>query len=468
MFKILSIISSVNYLRYTEISMTKKTRTILFLICLFLFLLAAPLIIFYAQGYRFDTESKKITQTGGLFLKVIPKSVEIYLDYTPPAIPKIKKKTDFFFGTALIENLLPKKYEIKVVKEGYYPWEKNLEIREKEVAEAKNVVLIPENPNFIILTNEVEDFFFSPDGKKIILKATTSPPSGDEKSWALKLYDLERKVKSHLINKDDISPEEVELFDLKFSPDSKKISLEVAMKEQLKYFTLEIDKSPPLLTKEEKKSLPFFENTPVYQIVGENVYYLDNSGYLFKTDLTFEPKEKITEIAFPVKKETDYELNIGRRGDGIPEYIFLRESQILHRFNPEIKSFEKFFEPIKNLKISPDYNKIVYFSNYEIWILFLKEITGQPKRQSGEQLFLIRLSEKIDDVFWFNSNYLVFNTADIIKIAEIDDRDRINIVDLGLPDTSQGKTKKIFWNQFDKRLYVLSEGNLYQSKKLLP
>ena len=103
--------------------MTKKSRTILFLICLILFLIIAPLAIFYSQGYRFDFETKKITQTGGLFLKVIPKQVEVFVD------GKLTKKTDFFFGSALIENLLPKKYRVSVKKEGYLPWEKNLEIR---------------------------------------------------------------------------------------------------------------------------------------------------------------------------------------------------------------------------------------------------------------------------------------------------------------------------------------------------
>ena len=132
--------------------MTKRTRTILFLICLFLFLLIAPLAIFYSQGYRFDFDSKKITQTGGLFLKVFPKSAEIYLD------GKLKKKTDFFFGSILIENLLPKKYKIEIKKEGYFTWEKNLEIREKEVTEAKNVILFPENSNFTILTKGVKKF----------------------------------------------------------------------------------------------------------------------------------------------------------------------------------------------------------------------------------------------------------------------------------------------------------------------
>ena len=422
--------------------MTKKTRTILFLICLFLFILIAPSIIFYSQGYRVDINSPaggiKITQTGGLFLKIVPKQVEVFVD------GKLKKKTDFFFGSALIENLLPKKYKIQIKKEGYYPWEKNLEIKEKEVAEVKNIVLIPENPNFGILTKEIKDFWFSPDERKIILFEE------NEKSWGLKLFDLERNVKSHLIDEKDISREKVELFDLEFSSDSKEIFLEVGMEEQIKHFILAIDKIPPVLA-ESEEHLPPFENTLTYKAVGQDIYHLNNLGHLFKN------KEELTEKLFPVKLETEYALEI------FQDFVFLQESQTLYQFNPDSKSFEKFFEPIKDLKISPDYKKIVYFSDYEIWILFIKETSGQPQRKAGDKLFLIRLSEQIKDCFWFNSNYLVFNAGGKIKIAEIDDRDRINIVDV-----AEFENPKIFWNKNDKKLYVLSDGNLYQSERLLP
>ena len=104
--------------------MSKKTRTILFLICLFLFFSSAPLVILYSQGYRFDLNPPaggiKFTQTGGLFIKTEPKQVEIYVNN------ELTKKTDFFFGSALIENLLPKRYKIEVKKDGYLP-----EIREE-------------------------------------------------------------------------------------------------------------------------------------------------------------------------------------------------------------------------------------------------------------------------------------------------------------------------------------------------
>ena len=429
--------------------MTKKSRTVLFLICLILFLIIAPLAIFYSQGYRFDFETKKITQTGGLFLKVIPKQVEVFVD------GKLTKKTDFFFGSALIENLLPKKYRVSIKKERCLPWEKNLEIREKEVTEAKDIILFPEDPNLTILTKDVEDFWLSPDERKIVIREKGQP------NWALKLYDLEKNVKSHLITDGDFYPKGVDLLTLDWSQDSKKISLEVGVREEIKYFTLELDKVPPVLS--ELKAPPGrTEDIVAEKIFNGEHYYLDNFGNLFRG------KEKLTEKVFPVKAETDYDLEI------FQNFVFLREEKTLYKFNSDSKSFEKFFEEINDLKISPDSKKMVYFSNQEVWVLFLKDVVSQPEKKAGERILIARLSEKIGDIFWLNNNYLIFNAGDKIKISEIDDRDRINIVDIAEikkpPQESKLPTgqAEIFWNSLEKKLYVLSEGNLYRSKILLP
>jgi WD40 repeat protein len=423
--------------------MTKRTRTILFIISLILFFLVAPAVVFYSQGYRIDFQTKKITQTGGLFLKVWPKQVKIYLN------GKLKKKTDFFFGSTLIENLLPKKYRVRVEKEGYFGWEKEVEIKEKGVEEFKDIFLIPKNPSFKILGKGVNDFYFSPDGKRVILKEI------EENRWALKLYDLERNVKSHLISEGEISKTGAELLNLEFSPDSKMVLLKIGIKEKIKYYNLEIEKIPPVLT-EIEQPLPTLDTIPLpnivtYQIFNKEIYYLDKFGHLFKN------RERLTEKPFPIKPETKYELSIFK------DRIFLQEDKILYLFNPSLKSFEKFFEGINSLKISPDFKKIVYFSDFEIWILFLQEKSDQPQKKAGEQLFLTRFSEKINQLFWYTSHYLIFNLGNKIKITEIDDRDRINIVDL-----AEFKDPKIFFNKEDKRLYVLSEGNFYSSEILLP
>jgi len=481
--------------------MTRKTRTILFFICLFLFLLSALAVVFYSQGYRFDFEKKKVTQTGAFYFKVLPRSAQIYFD------GKLKKETDFIFGSALIKNLLPKTYNIQIKKEGYLTWEKTLEIKEKQVTEAKSIVLIPESLGFTVLSKEVKDFFFSPDEKKIILEEIR------ENGWQIKLYDLKNNVKSYLIGEKDIAKGEeskVDFLSLKFSPDSKRILLKVSLKEEQKYFILDLEKTPldlislnflgtdiqdisfnsqvpqkiffTKLSEEKNKenkipqtdlfeadweakeiSQTILSNLITYEISEGNIFFISDEGFLFRTDFSGKRQEQLSFSSFPIKKEVNYQLLVN-----FPK-ILLKEDDSLYFFDQALENFKKLSAPANSFSFSPDLKKIVYFNNYEIWILFLEEKFGQPQKKAGEEIFLTRFSEKIGKVFWLTSHYLVFNTGNKIKIAEIDDRDRINIVDLfSIKGQVKFENSKIFWNKNEKKLYILSEENLFVSKKLIP
>jgi len=247
--------------------MTKKTRTILFSICVFLFILTAPSVIFYSQGYRFDFANKKIVQTGGLYFKAAPRSAQIYIN------GKFKDTTSIFTSSSLVENLMPKTYAVEITKEGYYSWQKTLEVKEKQVTEAKNITLIPKIPDLAKLNID------------------------------------ERERENMLVQ--------------------------------------------------------------------------------FVTNAT-----------------------------------------------------------------SSDGQKVIEADKHEIWVEFLKE---------EKKIFLVRFSETIDKIYWLNDFYLIFNVGDKIKVAEIDDRDRLNVIDL-----AEFKTPEIFWDNINGKLYVLSEGSLYVSEKLLP
>ncbi|MCP6718995.1 MAG: PEGA domain-containing protein [Patescibacteria group bacterium] len=430
--------------------MKKRTRQILFFIFLSIFFILAPILVLHVQGYRLDFKNKKVTQTGGLFIKTIPKQAQIYLD------GKLSKKTDFFFGSVLIENILPKKYKIEAKKEGYSVWEKALEIREKEVTEAKSIILFPKEINYTSLAEDVENIWFSPNKRKVILKEK------EEGFWALKLYDLDKNLKSHVIRESDISKKGADLFGLKFSENGREILLETGTAEQLKYFTLDINRDVPIL---EETKRPLFKTVVAYQIFNGDSYYLDNLGDIYKVggdifsyenESLFPIKERVTTNPFPLKKETEYKLHV------FPEFIFIQEERTLHLLSQDTKLFKNFFERVSFLKMSTDREKLAYFSEKEIRVLFLKEQKGQPRREKGESVFLLRLSEKIKDAFWVNSSYLILNTENNIKIIEIDNRDRINIVDL-----AKFQNPEILWNQKDKKLYVLDEGNLSVSEKLI-
>jgi hypothetical protein len=419
--------------------MTRKSRTILFYSFVLLFLALCPILVLYSQGYRFDTANKKITQTGGIFIKIEPKQADVYIN------GNLEKKTDFFFGSALIKNLLPKKYKIEVKKEGYQPWEKNLEVKEKEVTEAKSVLLFPKNPSFNILEDNIDNLWFSSETGKIILKEANPSASS---TWSLKVYDPYKNVKTFIIDEKSIYSKGAELLALNFRPNSQEIYIDVGIKEQIKYFALNYNENPPIL--KEKTTSTFPTSTISYKETSSGFYYLDNYGYLFKSDLSRTSEQKINGVPLPIKQETEYEII------SLANQIFIKENSILYRLDQNTSSFEKFFEPVKDLRISPDSKKFLVFSENEIW-LFPPQNTDEAKVKT----FLTRFSEKIGNAFWLNNDYFVFNAGNKIKISETDNRDRLNINDIG-----EFKNPEIFFNQTDKKLYVFSEKQLYSSVSL--
>ncbi len=451
--------------------MSNKTRKIIFLSCFFLFIIITPLTILYSQGYRIDFEDRKIKQTGGIFLKIIPKRVDIYINEI------LEKRTDFFFGSALIENLLPKKYKIEIKKQGYHTWEKTLEIKEKEVTEARNVILFPENINFNVLSYQIENFWLCPDKTNLILLEKESPLSNA--SWSLKIYYLDREIKSHLIDEIDISPQGAKLIDLAFLHHTKKIYLKSEVNQEIKYFILDLGPIKPVLSEKE-----FLEeeikDLIAYKLVAQELYYLDNQGYLFRSKIKNNSKiysdffpfkedmlvdeEKLSQKAFSLEDEKEYSLAV------FNDFIFLQEEKNLYKFNSDLKIFEKFFENINFLEISPDNKKIAYYSNHEIWLLFLSDEGVPLHKEKGEKFLLTRLSDIISNINWINENYLIFLAGQKIKISEIDNRDRINLIDIfeikELPQN--GNSIKILFNNFDKKIYLLDKEKLYASDPLFP
>ncbi len=495
--------------------MTRKTRTILFSFFVFLFAVVAPLIIFYSQGYRLDFATKKIVQTGGFYFKIWPSSTDIHID------GKAMKKTDFFFGSTFWQDLIPKKYTVRIEKEGYQPWQKTLEVKEKLVTEIKDVILFPQKVDFQSVSQGVQDFWALPDKKRLILEKTN--PSTDKtpiQNWRLVIYDTLKNVQSLFLDESVIGKKErAEILSITPSFDSKKIILAVNLSEKTQNFVIDMQNLPqtttPLslnflsggigniefnsgnsqklffiynqnlydadLTNTKPRQLgtsktaqtgdnqiqmPLLENIETYTQIGDNLYLLQSvppkkrggqiSGFIYRTDTTGKIIEKINETALILKPESYYKIFV------FQPYIFLQENDTLYLFNSETKSFEKFFEQFQNLKISPDSKKLAYFSDNDLWLLYLVDDQEQPIKKAGDKIFLGNFPEKIEEVFWLSSNYLILNSGNKVKIIETDDRDRVQTWDIGAFENP-----KIFFNDNDKKLYVLDKTNLFLAENLL-
>jgi hypothetical protein len=226
----------------------------------------------------------------------------------------------------------------------------------------------------------------------------------------------------------------------------------VAEKEQTKNYIFSTDRLPVSL-KEEESQIPY---GAAFKETEGKTYSLDYSGYVTEKGSSQEGT-KLNKDPFPVKQETEYEIFVANG------YVFLQEEKELFWLKPGAESFENVFSGTEGIKVSPDKKKIAVFSSSEIWVIFLADENEQPLRKAEEKIFLTRVSEKIKSVFWLNNDYLVFNSNGSVKISEIDDRGKINIIEL-----ASFKNPEISWSVSGKRLYVLTENVLKESEKLIP
>ena len=194
-------------------TLTKKSRTVIFWCSLVSFSVLSFILILYANGLRIDFKNKKIIQTGGIYLKVKPEDASVYLN------GKFKgKETDSILRRTFFDKLFPKKYAIRVEKKGYFPWQKNLEVRPGMVSSASHIILLPsdlsgyekkipfqEKPKEIWLINE-KYFLELREGTSTFSFVLSSPSNGKrfkilktEKGKGIKSFQIQTNKDSSLI-----------------------------------------------------------------------------------------------------------------------------------------------------------------------------------------------------------------------------------------------------------------------------
>ncbi len=131
--------------------MTRKTRYLLILVGAIFFTLAAPLIIIYVRGLRFDVANKNFIHTGVLAVNAEPNGAQVFLDDV------LARES-----SGNIRFLLPKEYLVSLRQQGYWNWEKRLPINADQVtwlnAGLEKIFLFKKHPSTITLAEKVQRF----------------------------------------------------------------------------------------------------------------------------------------------------------------------------------------------------------------------------------------------------------------------------------------------------------------------
>jgi PEGA domain-containing protein len=208
-------------------------KVIYTLLSVIIVLSGSYLAIQYAKGNWRFTKEGLVPETGLLSANSFPTGAQILIN------DKLVSATD---DTLYLE---PGEYEVKIVKEGYSTWRKELSI-EKELVTQTNALLFPASPSLTSLTlSGVENVSPSPDGHKLVYY--TASASAQSKN-GLYLMDLTDNIlplqKGPRLIAEDVPNMNLAKASFIWSPDSTELMIITKRKEVL----IPIDKKNDLST----------------------------------------------------------------------------------------------------------------------------------------------------------------------------------------------------------------------------
>lgn len=147
--------------------LTLKTRRILLLLSTIIFIIIAPLTLLYTSGYRIASDFS-ITKTGGIYVSSPVSGSEIFLNNKP------QKTTNILQSGVFIQSLRPNIYSVLVGKDGYWPWQKNLEVRTQFVTEARAFLISQSPDSKILMRGPIVSIYASPYDDVLMLEEVRS------------------------------------------------------------------------------------------------------------------------------------------------------------------------------------------------------------------------------------------------------------------------------------------------------
>ncbi|MBD3360071.1 MAG: hypothetical protein GF365_05205 [Candidatus Buchananbacteria bacterium] len=442
--------------------MTLIQRRIIMIIFILAFFILAPILIFYASGYRFDLKRKKVLRTGTLMVEAKDiKDAQLYINdqrYEKPFDKKI-----------FIYNLLPGEYNIKLTKEGYYSWSKKITINSGLTTFAKDVILFQDNIPLQIIDGQISNFKISPDWQKIIYVIQKQPFS------ELYVYDLNNKNNTLLYRISQINK-----IKLSWAASSKKILFnfndnylvfDVNNTNQAKDLNQLLDFQPQkinwdissdnLLYANKQKSIwqidlvsqtsqLLFETekniNPEFFIEANDIFYIqreDNRDVLFKYNLNFNTNKKISAL----NRSDNYKFiessnNFIGLLDLDLQKLFLIQKVITDRETNISRE-----EPIQEF----DAKHAVWDNNEKQLLIYNDFEITTYNTGTGEKTFINRYGQEIKKIDWYpNLNYIIilFET-------------KIEIIDLILGNGVRNSTQLVEFDQLND-FYLDEKGeNIY-------
>ena len=467
--------------------MAKKVpwaRRIGYITAILFFIILAPLLIYYVQGYRYNSYKQKIEPKGILIVETTPKGAQVSID---------GQKID---STTPLErnDLRPGNYELSLDLAGYFEWKKNIAIKAQETTIINKISLIRNDSPWQNLNNIPTNISTALENKD---KTSIAFISEDAKNKLpnLVIYDVKNN-KFNIIYNFKTKFNDAPLEPISWSPDNKFLLLKQKVNGQNHYLIVNTKKQQSLinlawpqptndtqwtangqgLILSDKKQLTLINTTNGQREVLLNKgadslisYYFNKEN--FSNDIYYL-EQNINNKSFSISKidinNKKIQLITNNLNDLNTDYKFagiINEKILLLNNKKQIMQMvplttdknnyltEEQIIGIKDFIIDDGKNEIFYYNDLELWHY---DLSAQTKKlitrygneikkiqQHSNQYLLVQHGDSLDLVDWDN----IENQWQITQINDSNDSWVWQSPELSIftktPETTTVKTKKL-------------------------
>jgi hypothetical protein len=467
-------------------------RPLFFWTLVILFFITVPLVVFRARGYRFDTDRGVFVYSGTITFKSNPQTVNVTLNEKLAQ----SKKVDRINNSYNITGLVPATYDVQISADGFQSWNKKIDVHSGLSTELWNVILV--RNDYPITANDlpgVEKFFVSPKNN-YIASASDSNGSLQVKIWNIdaKRIDSELDFSGWKI----IPPERKE--NIEWSPDETLISVPVqktadseSLSEaeydylisdlssnasfNLNQFANKTDIKDVRWDPKERGYLFFLSQNSLYRlntsdasdmvIIASDVSSFDLSGnavyysslannLIFRVSLDGKSQPAQITSNFPVSEGTAFSRMVVYDETRI---ALISENHDLYIFNhgDHDTYFKKLGSDISEAHFSNDGKKLLFWTNFEISVYYVRDEASQPVRIEDEMQNVTRYSEPITNVQWLSDfEHIIFSSGRFIKIIELDSRDHRICMDV---ISTRIQEPFVIYSEYLKKLFFTDKEN---------
>lgn len=236
-------------MEYPGSKFTRPWRLAMLIVFIAAFFVISPLLVLYTAGYRYDFTNGIIQEIGAISIDILPKNANVFLNSV-----KITGKMPI-----RLKNVSPGKYKIKISADGFYDWEKEVTVENKQTIYIKEIKLIKKSAPEKIISGQIEKISLSTDKNFLVYQKI------NDKNQEFYIHDLKN-------NKDTLifTAEKSKIYTIKWFENSNLVAISTADNSEIQIVDMNSPKQIWNLAKEEKNKITKWQWSNAYD---PEIYY---------------------------------------------------------------------------------------------------------------------------------------------------------------------------------------------------